>query len=602
VAVIPIIVVSLIVGLYLYSIPSNSNSATTSSGAKTVTGASTFSSTNSPQFGTTTQSSLSLQRSTVTRYSSDKNWEYSVFASVDSENVDLNSTLTYLSSHTAEFEIDSPIDFLSVIYQNGTVVWNWAVPGALRLLNVTQGETFLGFNQIPDSVMKVPGTYTIRDIPLLNAQNGTSLQDQLALNVTVESSGFAVAPTTIIQSNTTVTFGSTLSQTEFFVAGKTYPYNSIPSSFKVGNFSIYFLNKLFTTSGNQTPFALLFNVTVPGGSSSLVRFLWTPPCSLALSTQCNSNNTWTGSDPEYAEVDYGAASLMITWWINFSRPTASFDQLDQIQTTTTTSSTPTNQTSIVLDTSDGANVCQELGDQGNFTSTWSGNVCTLFSSSYSSGLNLDPNTTLDIMPGVTLALDGHGSFTSYGPIINNGTLEPDGWYFESYGLVDNAGVILTNSSIDNGGTFENYGTLLITGHYSLYQKNETYPNGTTYIRAGGENLTGGYFANGGTLDNYGVINNTGWFWNPECCTDSNTIINNYGTINNLPYAIFVNNATIINKGVIQNSATFENSGTVINFCSGNFIEAQTGHYPGNTVMGYCATTTSTTIEKDSSTP
>ena len=94
------------------------------------------------------------------------------------------------------------------------------------------------------------------------------------------------------------------------------------------------------------------------------------------------------------------------------------------------------------------------------------------------------------------------------------------------------------------------------------------------------------------LDNYGVINSTGWFWNPECCTDSNSIINNYGVINNLPYAIFVNNATIINKGLIQNSATFENSGTVINFCGGNFVEAQTGNYSGNTIITGCGTTTS----------
>ena len=85
-----------------------------------------------------------------------------------------------------------------------------------------------------------------------------------------------------------------------------------------------------------------------------------------------------------------------------------------------------------------------------------------------------------------------------GPIINNGTLDLDGWYFTSYGFIDNAGVISTNSSISIGGTFENYGTLLINGHYSLYQKNETYPNGTTYIRAGDENLTGGNFGNDGT--------------------------------------------------------------------------------------------------------
>lgn len=417
--------------------------------------------------------------------------------------------------------------------------------------------------------------------------------------------------TSTVQSSTTMTFDPTLAQTTFFVAGKTYSYNLIPSSFTVGNFSVQYLNKLFNMFGNQTPFAFFFNVTVPNGASNLVRFLWTPPCSLALSSQCNSNNTWStwGPDPQYAYVNYGAESLMITWYLNFSRPTASFDQMDQIQTTTTSTSTSApqpNQSSIVLDASDGANVCQQIADNASFTDTWSDNMCTLFSSSYNSGFNLERYSTLDIMPGVTLAFAGKAGITSWGSIINNGTIDFWGWLgLTSYGFIDNAGIISSNSSVDSEGTFENYGTILINGHYSLYQKNESYSNGTVYITAGDENLTGGSYGNEGTLNNYGVINTTGWFWNPECCTDSNSIINNYGVINNLPYAIFVNNATIINKGVIENSATFQNSGLVINFCRSNFAETQVGNYSGNTIIAGCDITTSaeasTTIENDSST-
>ena len=88
--------------------------------------------------------------------------------------VDLNSTLTYLSNRTEEFEIQHPINTILVVNQNGTGVWSWAVPGALALVNVTEGEEFIDFNQIPTSVMEAPGSYIITILPLLNSINGTS--------------------------------------------------------------------------------------------------------------------------------------------------------------------------------------------------------------------------------------------------------------------------------------------------------------------------------------------------------------------------------------------------------------------------------------------
>ncbi len=91
-----------------------------------------------------------------------------MYAYVGTESDNLNSTLEYLLPQTSRFQIENPIDFLTVLAQNGSTVYTWAVPGALRLVNVSQGEAFLAFDQIPCQVFQVAGTYTIEDTPLLS--------------------------------------------------------------------------------------------------------------------------------------------------------------------------------------------------------------------------------------------------------------------------------------------------------------------------------------------------------------------------------------------------------------------------------------------------
>jgi len=557
------------------------------------------------------ENALSISDALVTSYSPDRSWKFSVFSYLAPENIDLNSTLTYLSPQTREFEIEQPIDFITVVYQNGTVVWSWAVPGAIGLFNVTQDQRFTDFNQIPDSVMQIAGTYTIEVIPLVSTSNGTSLQQQLEVNVTIQSSGFFGTTITTTPVNltttvapppnvTTVTINSTIpttsNQNPVLTTNLVYSYNEIPPFFSVGNFTLQLLNQ----SNNGTQYSFTFNVTTPDEDHDMIAFSWDPPCSLNLNSVCLSNNTWTLPNPENATVNYGAANLEISWYQNSTGLYATFQEWDQIQIVTTTT-TSTNQPWITLDSSDGASACSSIQQNQSFSATWRSNVCTLTGSDMISNFALRPYTNLDILPGVTLVLNG-GGFANYGTIINNGTIDIE-TSFVTYGVIVNGGLISTNSTVvseidDNfgvsGGTIQNYGNFSINGQIGYYPNNETYSNGTTYITAGDEYLTGGSFSNGGILNNYGIINSTGEIWNGESGLNYNSTINNYGIIRNLDQAVFNNNYTINNYETIDNSGTFVNNGTIINFCYSNFVELG-GSFSGNGITGACGTTFSTLV-------
>ncbi len=265
----------------------------------------------------------------------------------------------------------------------------------------------------------------------------------------------------------------------------------------------------------------------------------------------------------------------------------------------TTWYTAANQTLIVLNSSNGSLACRSIAEGQNYSASWSGNVCTLTGSYYISSDALEPYVTLEILPGVTLVMNGAG-FGNYGTIINNGTMDVE-TFLTSFGVIDNFGLISTNVSLGtavdyyfmpNGGTFDNYGAFLINGDFiGYYQHDESYLNGTaytTYITAGEENLTGGQFDNGAILDNYGIINNTGSVWNGVSGSNFNSTINNYGTIRNLKYAEFVNDYTINNNdnGTIVNSGSFANDGII---CGSNLVESSASAYSGRAIMEACST-------------
>jgi hypothetical protein len=186
-----------------------------------------------------TQNSLSILHSQISHYALNVTWEFSVFAYLDNNNVDLNSTLTYLSNQTKEFEIQHPINTIQVMNQNGTGVWNWAVPGALAFVNVTGGEEFIDFNQIPSNVMQAPGSYTITILPLLNSINGTSFGQLLEVNMTIISSSTGMTTQITTISGTTSTSSS---QNPVLTSGEAFSYDKIPAQTIVGNFTIQLFN------------------------------------------------------------------------------------------------------------------------------------------------------------------------------------------------------------------------------------------------------------------------------------------------------------------------------------------------------------------------
>lgn len=627
IAVIPIIAVSLGLGIYLSSIPSNSGPSysvsstqieiNSTSVSRSVVESPSSTEQNSTS-ATTSQGPLSLLRSQVTKTTFNNTWEYSVSAYLGQSNVVLNSTLTYLSPQTNEFEIQGTINEVLVINENGTVMWSLPISELIRLVNVTQGQFFIDSNQISDSIMQAPGNYTIELLPLFDSSNGTPLGQQLEVNISVVRS-----EETTLYSNTTLTTveNSTvsISQSPVLAENLAYLYSDIPAFFNVGNFSIQcYKTTEYSSVNNTTQFVFDFNVTTPNGNSAVFPFLWVPPCSLNLGTPCEPDNILVLPDPVNASMDYFEATLHIQWYSNTTGLYAAFQEWDQIQktvstpsgsatvTVTTSHSSPTsssNASLIVLDPSDGAAACDGLGQAGS--ENWSANVCTLDGSKTSATDIVRPGLTLQIFPDVTLILDEEGlGFANYGTIINNGTID---YYnsFVQYGVLDNYGEVFTNatfvSQIDSyfmpdGGTINNYGAISIIGYYANPPYNSSAPNATSY-------LNGGSFDNDAIFNNYGTLNNSGIIQNFETGSSFNSTINNFGTLINQPGSEFQNPEFVDNNGNITNAGAFVNSGTLVNLCGGNFVEAEDGTYSGNPIVRICSTSSmqiTTTTEEDSS--
>jgi len=166
-----------------------------------------------------------------------------------------------------------------------------------------------------------------------------------------------------------------------------------------------------------------------------------------------------------------------------------------------------------------------------------------------------------------LSLKAGSSFDNTGGILNNG----DGGVVDSYvdiGLSDpstgtinmNAGSELNNFATfrhdrfrTNNGTFNNAGTLLVTGglyNYGALDNAGTVEN-TAYISSFGSLVNSGDLLNNAYLYNNGALSNTGSVTNSNYLSSDGPFINNGSVVN-------LGGATLRNDGPFENTATLEN--------------------------------------------
>ncbi len=555
-----------------------------------------------------TQNLISPSFSNATREAFNNTWKLSVLAYVDQDNINVNSTLTYLSTQIAEFQIQGSTDSVELVNQSGSVVWSSVLSMLIRLVNVTQNEEFPGFDLIPDSAMSVPGNYTIVVLPLLKSSNDTSLGQQLEVNMTISES-YPPPPVTVATGSTAPT-----PPTGNLVMTKNvaYSYDDIAANFVVGNFSIQYLSQNeHTLSGADTgQFAFIFNVTSPNGVSDMLSYLWSPPCSLNIGFECVSNSSWVLPTPENSSVvSYLPAILRILWYTNTTGFYVAFQEWDQILlTTSTTMAAPEIASWTTLDVSNGSAACQNLAGPGS--ASWQSNTCTVNGSERVSDFLMPRGFGLQIYPGVTLVLVG-GGFANYGSIVNNGTFDVE-TAFGSYGYIVNGGTISLNSSFgfaneyDNyfmpyGGTINNWGTINVLPLYRTFPVNYT-ANGTTFYFPAGQ-LIGVQFANDGIVNNYGLINNSGIIQNYMDGSSYNSTINNLGRIIDQPGSEFQNVNDLYNYGIITNFGNFTNEGVVADICGGGFMNTGGGTVSGVPIITACSTAgvqVSTAVQEKSS--
>ena len=644
IGVIPVIAISVVLGVYFGTSLISPSNVTVNSTTVTIRATNTTT-TSEPSTSTSSSSNSSLSSSgnylefpisTVTKYALNGTWNLTARDYLNGTTLFVNSTLVYFGNATAEYQIfGGPIGAVTLTAPNETVSdWTGIVPDYVVLENVTYGRTFTSKASIPtDALTTAPGNYTINIEPRISTSNGTSLGPLLNVNLTVTSvPSYGITMTNSGNVTVTWTNGSSAISSNSSIANpvltanKVFSYDDIPDFFLVGNFTIQLLQNgtgnvnfpdMYGTTTQVNGFVFAFNVTTPEGqNSTTLYFLWTPPCSENVTTSCTTNG-WTtpvplnttGNEPV---VNYYAAKLVVGGITNATGMYFEFQEWDQIQystaTTTTTTMTGNNFTSttfpatttISLNQSNGSVACQSLGS----TASWNGNnnACILTGSQQISLTYLVfEHVVLTIYPGISLILENSGSeFLNYGTIINNGTMEILNT-FVSYGALINYGTIWTNTSITgiagttfipNGGTTNNYGVINIYGYY----KSGSSGNSTTDTNGSSYFLSGGSYRNGGVLNNYGTINSTGALQNfapaPPNSTDT---INNFGTVMIGPggqYQSLYPSEVLNNYGTITNEGSFVNNGTFYSYCGSSFNNVF-GTFSGNPMISTSCTTTTT---------
>lgn len=172
------------------------------------------------------------------------------------------------------------------------------------------------------------------------------------------------------------------------------------------------------------------------------------------------------------------------------------------------------------------------------------------------------------------------TFTNFGTVFNNNTMDIGGGTFTNASIFDNFGTVTDtfgDGSLNNAATFTNSGTMTLAdtfnnsvgahftnqGFLSLALGNTNPPpatnNGTLTNLTGGVLENGTMFTNNGSLINNGTLSNGKSFDNFANFDEAN--FTNNGTI--------TNNGTFTNAGaafvqIMSNNGSFDNYGTLVN--------------------------------------
>lgn len=178
--------------------------------------------------------------------------------------------------------------------------------------------------------------------------------------------------------------------------------------------------------------------------------------------------------------------------------------------------------------------------------TWSdGHVCSV------ADLNVTSGETITIASGVEM---DHKSISNRGTIVNNGTIDVEGLFF-NFETITNNGILVSNGGFTNIGIVDNYKELRIDDDSRF-------------------NL-GHFLTNRGTINNYGNLTNRTTVDNRNVINNKIGIVFNYGTLNNFAtinntgtesglYRLISNDGTIDNKGQINSDGVMSNDAHLIN--------------------------------------
>src|SRR6202167_848039 len=199
-----------------------------------------------------------------------------------------------------------------------------------------------------------------------------------------------------------------------------------------------------------------------------------------------------------------------------------------------------------------------------------------------SSSTLTNSSILDNAAGASLTnagtINNDGSLINSGQLTNGGTINNSGANLSNFGTITNSGDLNISSALTNIGTITNSGGSLIYGNFTA---GGVYIGSTsTLANYGGITNTCGscqssslaFFTHARTPHNYSTLTNgSGLFIgdppNTNSILNNSGTITNYGTLYNIYAGNFNNYGQLTNSGTIVNSTGFaaiENYGTITN--------------------------------------